>query len=271
MVIVLILGSILSTNKPVSFRPRPLVVPGSAPYADRTLNVIDYLKTGCRVFYKNKCGSATVIYYDIVHNVAWALSCGHLFSKSQSMPADSELKKIITCRLDFFYPPKTYTGIVVFYYIQGYKDIALIRFTPEHIPSTAPIAPINYHLNGQTLHSIGCDRCSEIAHYLVVHLDTYVMPEEYYTIYNSPRPGRSGGGLLTDDGMLVGICVRTSDISGCGVGYYTPLSQIHTVLKEEGYGWLLPPIAPLFPADISIFLDIDTASFLILPQRDHIL
>jgi hypothetical protein len=60
------------------------------------------------------------------------------------------------------------------------------------------------------------------------------------TTKNSPRPGRSGGGLLSNDGYYIATCWGTSDTTGGGgIGYFTPLSSIHQIYKSNGYGWLL--------------------------------
>ena len=46
--------------------------------------------------------------------------------------------------------------------------------------------------------------------------------------------GRSGGPLLNTAGQIIGICAATS----LDKGYYVHLSEMHAVLKAEGYDWL---------------------------------
>jgi hypothetical protein len=58
------------------------------------------------------------------------------------------------------------------------------------------------------------------------------------TIRNSPRPGRSGGGLM-DDKYYTATCVMTSDVNGEGEGYFTPLAVIHDVYSRYGHDFLL--------------------------------
>jgi hypothetical protein len=61
--------------------------------------------------------------------------------------------------------------------------------------------------------------------------------QDLVTTENSPRPGRSGGGLMTEN-FYVGICWGTSSYSGDGNGFFTPLSTIRQYNKQNGYGWL---------------------------------
>ena len=57
---------------------------------------------------------------------------------------------------------------------------------------------------------------------------------------NSPRPGRSGGGLMDDNGYYIGTCWGTQYRDGTGKGYFTPLSVIHKFWsKQAGYNFLL--------------------------------
>lgn len=88
-----------------------------------------------------------------------------------------------------------------------------------------------------TLHSVGCDHASEVADYFVkvIGLERSFLA----TRENSPRPGRSGGGLITEDGWYVGICVRTSDVSGNGTGYFVHLNTIHAFCKANNVEHLL--------------------------------
>ena len=57
------------------------------------------------------------------------------------------------------------------------------------------------------------------------------------TTENSPRPGRSGGGLMSED-YYVGICWGTTDLSGSGNGLFTPLKVVRELNEKNGYGWL---------------------------------
>src|SRR5690606_24051907 len=114
----------------------------------------------------------------------------------------------------------------------------LLKFKPDWVPDYFPIASTDYDIKiGSKQHSTGCDLGNEVAHYEVEVVGT--RGSDLVTRNNSPRPGRSGGGLLSDDGYYIGTCWGTSDYSGTGVGYFTPLSSIHDVYSRNGYEWIL--------------------------------
>jgi hypothetical protein len=87
---------------------------------------------------------------------------------------------------------------------------------------------------------VGCDSGSEVAHYGVRYVgfrDVGSGWKDLVTTENSPRPGRSGGGLMSEN-YYVGICWGTSRYDGNGNGYFTPLSTIRDYNKRNGFGWL---------------------------------
>lgn len=181
-------------------------------------------------------GSGTICYYDSEKNIAYVISCSHLFRSAS--------EKQVT--LEFFYKNeeklpevRKYTGDVVAAKINGYvDDISIIKFTPDWHPSYFPIGKVDYKYEpGKKLYSVGCDTASEVAAY---HVKVIGLERSFLaTRENSPRPGRSGGGLLTEDGYYVGICVRTSDTSGAGIGYFVHLNAIHSFCKANGLDFLL--------------------------------
>lgn len=212
------------------------IVSAIAPEAHRDESVKKWLAPGMRIRNNDISGSGTICYYDKEKNLAWVISCSHLFR--------NESERQVT--LEFFYKneeklasPQSYRGTVVAAKIRGYEDdISIITFTPDWNPSYFPIGKIDYKYEpGKILNSVGCDHASEIANYFVkvIGLERSFLA----TRENSPRPGRSGGGLITDDGWYVGICVRTSDVSGNGVGYFVHLNTIHKFCKENGLEHLL--------------------------------
>ena len=212
------------------------IVSLAAPEPHREEAVRKYLAPGVRIRNGNISGSGTVCYYDKQKNLAWIISCSHLFRSSSE-------KQVI---IEFFYKndeklssPAKYTGDVVAAKINGYEDdISIISFTPDWQPTYFPIGKADYNYQpGKMLYSVGCDSASEVAAYFVkvVALERAFLA----TRENSPRPGRSGGGLITEDGWYVGICVRTSDVSGNGTGYFVHLSTIHSFCKSNNLEWLL--------------------------------
>ncbi len=251
----------------LSFASQPLPIPiepptgnwhGSIPQPNRTEEFRRFLAPSLRVRYGNYSGSATIIYYDKTKNTAWAMSCGHFWKGTSNKPVDITLTAFYhnNKKLD---KPKEYKGKVHFHYNNYANDISLISFQPDWEPYYFAIAPLDYELFSQNYHSTGCDGGEEVAHYSVQLIS---QDQFYVTVNNSPRPGRSGGGLLTDDGYYVGICVRTSDVSGNGNGYFVTLPTIHTIMEKEGFGWLLKQSAINLARKIPI-IDINN------PQREY--
>lgn len=179
-------------------------------------------------------GSGTLCYYDRKTNTGYIISCGHLFEgneKTMTVTTWYKNGKKLTS-------PASYTAQVICF--DKREDIAFFKFTPDWVPNEYfPIAPIaSSPTSGTRLWSIGCDGGREVATY-----DVRVVGMEgefLITRENSPRRGRSGGGLVTPDGWYVGICVRSSDPdNGTGTGLFVPLSRIHPYCQRNNLGFLL--------------------------------
>jgi hypothetical protein len=178
-------------------------------------------------------GSGTICYYDKEKKLAWIISCGHLFSSPEEKHVTLEVFYKNGKKLD---SPEKFSGDVVAAKINGYEDdLSLITFTPNWEPDYFPIAQEYTYVSGTTLYSCGCDGATEPACYFV-KVDTE--KQLLVTRENSPRPGRSGGGLFSEDGFCVAVCVRTSDRSGNGLGYFVTLTQIHAFCKLHNVEWL---------------------------------
>lgn len=212
-----------------------------APIEQRDGNYIKFLAASVKLSVNGASGSGTICYYDSLTNWAYVLSCGHLWSgnKSYVQSENKEKIKIITWyhndkKLE---KPKIYEGEILFWSNERGYDVSLVRFQPDWIPSYFPIAKNFKGSNGDFLNSMGCDGGREVARYEVEFLELRKI--DLITERNSPRPGRSGGGLVTNEGKLVGICWGTSDVSGDGIGYFTPISSIQKVLLDNEHDWLL--------------------------------
>jgi len=202
-----------------------------------------YLAASVKISVNGASGSGTICYYDSKENWAYVISCGHLWSgdKEYSESSVKQKAKIITwyhnkTKLE---NPKTYEAEVLFWSNKRGYDSSLLRFKPDWIPDYFPIAPVDYVLKkGSKLNSLGCDGGNEVARYEVEFIEYRGL--DLITERNSPRPGRSGGGLITDTEWYVGICWGTSDtVSGNGTGYFTPLSSIHEMFIKNGHEWLI--------------------------------
>lgn len=204
-----------------------------------------FLAPSVKIGVSGASGSGTICYYEQKSNTAYVATCGHLWDRGM-MSAEEGKRKNITCKIIVWYQndkkldqTKEYPAKVIFYSYRSGCDTALVTFEPDWVPTYFPIAPVNHEIpKGSHQHSCGCDGGREVAHYDV----EIVGPQgaDLITNYNSPRPGRSGGGLMDDKGYYIGTCWGTSRRDGTGIGYFTPLDVIHGFWSQQaGYEWLL--------------------------------
>ncbi len=214
-----------------------------APEENRDQQYRRFLSPSVKIRVRGSSGSGTIVYYDSKTNEAYVASCGHLFPGNHWV---SEGKTNIECNIITWYhnatklpEPKSYPAEVLFWSNTRGYDTSLIKFKPDWKPTYFPIAPLDYNIPvGKHYHSVGCDGGREVARY-DVEIVGY-RGDDLITTRNSPRPGRSGGGLLSDDGYYIATCWGTSDTTGGGgIGYFTPLKSIHHIYSKNGYDWLL--------------------------------
>jgi len=220
---------------------------GYEPQEDRGEEYRRFLAASVKIRVSGSSGSGTLCYYDPSKNEAWVISCGHLWNGNMS--TEEGRNRNVTAQIITWYhnsqklaEPKQYPATVIFYSNSDGYDLSLLKFTPDWKPDYFPIAPLDYSIQkGQLFHSCGCDGGREVARYEVEIIRVGSSPgQDTRIVRNSPRPGRSGGGLLTNDGFYIGICWGTTDTtSGNGEGIFTSLHSIHQHFKQQGYGWLV--------------------------------
>ena len=210
---------------------------GGDPVEQRDANYRKWLSVGVKIRVGRIAGSGTIVYYSTRDQWAYVQSCGHLWDENN---INDECKIITWYHNEVkLSEPETYVAEVLYRQHSRGRDISLLRFKANWKPDYFPVAPENWNYEeGQRLHSIGCDGGREIAHYdvEVVGVREGEWPD-LVTTRNSPRPGRSGGGLLSEN-YFVGICWGTSDFSGTGNGYFIPLSTVREYNRRNGYEWL---------------------------------
>jgi hypothetical protein len=214
---------------------------GGFPKEERGIEVRKWLSAGVKISVRGASGSGTIVYFDSESGYAYVQSCGHLWSGN--MTAEEGEKRKLTCDVITWYhneeklaEPKKYPAEVLYYMNDRGKDCSLLRFKPDWFPKYFAISPKDFKfVKNKYLHSVGCDGGREIAHYRIRVLGE--SGPDVITTENSPRPGRSGGGLMTED-YFVGICWGTTDIQGNGNGLFTPLKVLRKLNEENGYGWL---------------------------------
>lgn len=210
------------------------------PNEQRDEKYSKFLSVSVKVSVNGSAGSGTIVYYDPSSEWTYVLSCGHLWEGNKEYSSDFKEKAKVTMwyKKDVKLPePATYDAEVLFWSNERGYDSSLVRFKCDWIPEYFPISPEFKLKKGDILNSMGCDGGREVARYEVRFVEKRSL--DIITEMNSPRPGRSGGGLLTNEGYLVGICWGTSDTSGKGIGYFTPVSSIETVFSKNKHLWLI--------------------------------
>lgn len=208
----------------------------SSPREDRDAKYIDLLSQSVKISSNGSSGSGTIIYNDEKSGYSYVISCGHLWNGDKTIDEKNKPKaRIIT-----WYKNKTkiqetqsYEAEVLFWSNKRGYDVSCLRFKPDWTPKHISVAEPTYVFNKNLiLNSLGCDGGKEVARYEVVYNKT--SEPDIIINKNSPRPGRSGGGLITNEGLLVGVCWGTSDtVSGNGIGYFTPLRSIYKVFDQN--------------------------------------
>lgn len=253
---------------------------GGTPIEDRSAKYIRYLAPSLKIEVDKGSGSGTICYYDPLKKIAYVATCGHLWSNKDEEGEQTALQmqqNPVNCEVITWYhnnqkllKPKKYKAKVLFWSTKRGYDTGLVSFTPDWIPEYFPIAPLNYPINpGTRYHSTGCDRGSEVARYEVEIIG--YRGQDLITNRNSPRPGRSGGGLLTEDGFYIATCWGTEEETGKGIGYFTPLKSIYPYWTKNGYGWLLTVV---LAKDLPIYSHQGDRTYpkdyIVIPKRDFI-
>ncbi|HEX4128434.1 MAG TPA: trypsin-like peptidase domain-containing protein [Pirellulales bacterium] len=187
----------------------------------------------------NSVGSGTII--DAREGEALVLTCGHVFRDSKGKG------KIV---VDTF-GPQARRGIpaeLVTYDLE--RDIGLVSFRPGMTVSPAPLATADYKARpNEPVVSIGCDHGADptVRRTRVTTIDKFQGPANL-EIDGQPVQGRSGGGLFTADGRVIGVCNAADPADNEGL--FAALPTIYAVLEDIGLTKVLasqsapPPAMP---------------------------
>ncbi len=145
----------------------------------------------------NSCGSGTII--DSRAGEALILTCGHIFRDS---------KGVGKIEVDFFGPNvgQRIVGRLISYDLK--RDVGIVAVRTPFAVAAARLAPPGYKpKKGDAVISIGCDNGADatVRHSRVTSLDRYQGPANIQ-VAGQPTEGRSGGGLFSADGMVIGVC-----------------------------------------------------------------
>jgi hypothetical protein len=157
------------------------------------------------------------------------LTCGHIFRESQG-------RGNIEVHLFGENSTVRVTGECLFYDTE--IDLALVAVKSLPFPvRAAPIAPVAYQIQpAQQVSSVGCDHGGKptIRAHQVMSTDKVGTPKthrvsfQYVQVSGAPVSGRSGGGLFSNEGYLIGVCN-----TGGTDGLFVPTHIIRHVLTEN--------------------------------------
>lgn len=170
----------------------------------------------------NSVGSGTII--DAREGEALVLTCGHIFR-------DSKGKGPVT--VDLFGPnaPQDVPGHVLSYDLES--DVGLVSFRPGAPVAAARVAPANRVTQNSAVVSIGCnhgkDPTARVSH--ITAINKFLGPPTF-SVAGQPDQGRSGGGLFTVDGYLIGVCNAADPADNEGL--YAAIDPIHKELERKG-------------------------------------
>ena len=222
----------------------PPIIGHPIPNAKRDASVTYYLQSSVRIKQNGYVkGSGTICYYDEQTGEAWVISAGHLWrgNKEPGSPPEEAVVELFYKNDKRLSHPKSFKAEIICY-SNNEVDIAFLKFRPDWVPQHYfTIAPKDYLLKkNDKYESTGCDRAEIPASYTITIIEGERRGPDLITKDNSPRPGRSGGGLLTTNGLLIGICWGTTERDGSGYGYFVPLRKIHSYTsKHKEIAWLL--------------------------------
>jgi thiol-disulfide isomerase/thioredoxin len=168
-------------------------------------------------------GTGTII--DRHDEEALVLTCGHIFRASQGKGKTT---------VDLFAPGATQpvAGQCIAYDLD--RDIALVSIRPDVKVDPVPIAGADYAVQPRDrVFTIGCDKGAQpsLRNSLITSVNRY-QGSPNYTADGAPIEGRSGGGLFTETGLLIGVC-NAADEKG-NEGLYAALASVHWQLDQIG-------------------------------------
>ncbi len=161
-------------------------------------------------------GTGTII--DCRAGHALVLTCGHLFKEFRR---GDEIKVEIFTEKGVMVVPGRYINH------DEDRDLGLISLTVNGPVETTPVAGREYRLQkGMPITTVGCSHCADptIQTGVITNLNRFLGTPNI-EVSAVPVQGRSGGGLFSQDGKLLGVC-SAANIED-QEGLFTSLEAIH--------------------------------------------
>ncbi|MGQ9562390.1 MAG: thioredoxin domain-containing protein [Thermogutta sp.] len=166
-------------------------------------------------------GSGTII--DARGGEALIVTCGHLFRDSRGK----------TPVLVDLFGPKPAQGIPAqLIYYDDRLDIGFLSIRPKSPVIVARVASPGYPLGvGDPIYSVGCSESQPptVWNGKITAIDKYLGPSNIEAS-RAPLVGRSGGGLFSNEGFLIGVCNAADPPLNEGI--YLALREIHRSLDQ---------------------------------------
>ncbi len=174
------------------------------------------------------CGTGTII--DSRKGEALVLTCGHIFRESEGKgPIEVDLFGDV--------PGQKIPGRLISYDLK--RDVGLVAFKTPGPVTAVPVAAAGYRLKaGDPVISVGCNNGDQptARHSRVQSLDKFLGPPNIQ-VAGLPVEGRSGGGLFSADGLLVGVCNAADPADREGL--YAALATVHEELENTGLSYVV--------------------------------
>ena len=169
-------------------------------------------------------GTGTII--DSRNKRALILTCGHLFREY----AKEHGGRI---EVDLFGESPLQNVEAKYICHDEESDLGLICIEIDHPVAVIPVAPLNYQaLRGSAVASAGCDngRLPTVQPSQIVAINKCLGPANMYASGASVQ-GRSGGGLFSKDGYLIGVTL--ANVPGENQALYSSYPAIHELLNKQ--------------------------------------
>lgn len=172
-------------------------------------------------------GTGTII--DQHDDEVLVLTCGHLFRESQE-------KSGIECELFVNGVATSVPGTLISHDLR--RDVGLIGLKPGIRVDPVPVGGGGcLPKEGDDVFTIGCSKGADpsLMRNRIRAVNRYHGPANL-VVGGRPIDGRSGGGLFSRDGVLIGVC-NAADLEQ-DEGVYAALGPIHTELDTAGLGFI---------------------------------
>lgn len=225
----------VSSTGPPNVGGYNIAVPTSSlagkPHSETTELVRRFLTATVRIRVSDRngtsYGSGTII--DRHGDESLILTCGHIFR-------DSAGKGHITVDLFVDGESRSFPAQLVRYDLN--LDLGLISCRPGLSIEPVQVAPRSRQVAPEeTVWVTGCDhgQSPKWQQTKIASLNKFIGPPNVQ-VHGEPPDGRSGGGLFTNDGLLIGVCNAADPADQQGL--YAGLAAVHGELDQAGLSFV---------------------------------